>query len=169
MCLLIVCFFPLRISTWYFRPVNISWRIFILPSLCIVPQSVEMIHTMWSRNYDDFGFFYLEVIVGYTEAKNESAIWLGTKANSSRKRMLKDIPLTALAEVDAASIFDPFSNSNDPRFQARTPCCIHLGKFSYASCNLPNSSLAVAALFARIPTFTLSLKTHNVRDKLQKL
>ena len=28
------------------------------------------------------------------------------------------------------SIFDPFSNSNDPLFHDKTPCCIHLGKFS---------------------------------------
>ena len=103
--------------------------------------------------------FLPEVIVGYTEAKNDSAIWLGTKANSSRKRMLKDIPLTALAEVDAASILDPFSNSRLPLFQDIIPCCIHLGKFSYAVCNLPNKSRAVAALFARIPMFVLSLKT----------
>ena len=71
-----------------------------------------------------------EVIVGYTEEKNASAIWLGTKANSSRKRMLKDIPLTAEAEVLAASIFYPFSNSSEPLFQDKIPCCIHLGKFS---------------------------------------
>ena len=80
--------------------------------------------------------------------------------------MLKDIPLTADAEVDAASIFDPFSNSSDPLFQDNIPCCIHLGKFSYAVCNLPNNSLAVAALFARIPTFTLSLKQHNATDMI---
>ena len=44
--------------------------------------------------------------------------------------MLKDIPLTADAEVDAASILDPFSNSIDPLFHDNIPCCIHLGKFS---------------------------------------
>ena len=97
-----------------------------------------------------------EVIVGYTDAKNCSATWLGTNANSSRNRMLKDIPLTALADVEAANIFDPFSSSTLPLFQTRIPCCFHLGKFSYASCNLPNSTLAVDALFARIPIFTLS-------------
>ena len=69
------------------------------------------------------------------------------------------MPRTAEADVDAASIFDPFSNSNEPLFQDMIPCYIHLGKFSYAVCNLANNSLAVAALFARIPTFTLSLKT----------
>ena len=31
-------------------------------------------------------------------------------------RILNDIPRTALADVDAANIFEPFSNSNDPLF-----------------------------------------------------
>ena len=59
--------------------------------------------------------------------------------------MLYEPPLTALADVDDASILEPFSNSNEPLFQDITPCCNHLGKFSYASCNLPSKSLAVAA------------------------
>ena len=71
--------------------------------------------------------------------------------------MLYEPPLTALADVDDASILEPFSNSNEPLFQDITPCCNHLGKFSYASCNLPNKSLAVAALFARIAILTLGL------------
>ena len=37
---------------------------------------------------------------------------------------------------------DLFSNSILPLFQFITPCCNHFGKFSYASCNLPNISLA---------------------------
>ena len=80
-------------------------------------------------------------------------------ANSSKKITLYDPPRTALAEVEAAKILEPFSNSSDPLFHARIPCCIHLGKFSYASCNLPSRSLAVDALFANIAIFTLSLKT----------
>ena len=100
-----------------------------------------------------------EEIVGYTDAKKSSATWFGTKANSSKNRILNDIPRTAEADVDAANIFDPFSNSNDPLFHAMIPCCIHFGKFSYAVCNLPNKSIAIFALFARIPMFTLSLKT----------
>ena len=59
--------------------------------------------------------------------------------------------------MDAAIIFDPFSNSKDPLFQTITPCCNHFGRFSYDNCNLPNISLDVVALFARIPTLTLSL------------
>ena len=73
--------------------------------------------------------------------------------------MLNDIPLTADADVEAARILEPFSSSRLPLFQDMIPCCIHLGKFSYAVCNLPSSSLAVAALLASIPTLTLSLKT----------
>ena len=97
-----------------------------------------------------------EVIVGYTDAKNCSATWLGTNANSSRNRMLKDIPLTALADVEAANIFDPFSSSTLPLFHTKIPCCIHFGRFSYASWSLPSSSLAVEALLASIPILTLS-------------
>jgi len=73
--------------------------------------------------------------------------------------MLNDIPRTALADVEAANILLPFSSSKDPLFQDIIPCCIHFGKFSYAVCNLLRSSLAVAALFARMPILTLSLKT----------
>ena len=73
--------------------------------------------------------------------------------------MLNDIPRTALADVEAANILLPFSNSSDPRFHDKTPCCIHLGTFSYAVCKRPSNSLAVAALFASIPMFTLSLKS----------
>ena len=62
-------------------------------------------------------------------------------ANSSKKITLYDPPRTADAEVEAAKILEPFSNSSDPLFHARIPCCIHLGKFSYASCNLPSKSL----------------------------
>ena len=71
--------------------------------------------------------------------------------------MLNELPRTADAEVEAASILLPFSNSSDPLFHDRTPCCNHLGKFSYASCNLPNKSLAVEALFAKIAILTLGL------------
>ncbi len=67
--------------------------------------------------------------------------------------------ITADEEVELAEILDPFSNSREPLFQDIIPCCIHLGKFSYASCNLPSRSLAVDALFAKIATLTLSLKT----------
>ena len=49
------------------------------------------------------------------------------------------------------------SNSNDPLFQAIIPCCIHLGKFSYANCNLPNISLAVCDLLASIATLEFGL------------
>ena len=71
--------------------------------------------------------------------------------------MLNEPPRIALEDVAAASIFEPFSNSSDPLFQFNTPCCNHLGKFSYASCNLPNKSLAVDDLFASMATFILSL------------
>ena len=54
--------------------------------------------------------------------------------------------LVTLDDVAAATILDLFSNSILPLFQLTTPCCIHLGKFSYASCNLPNISLAVEDL-----------------------
>ena len=99
-----------------------------------------------------------EDIVGYTDAKKSSARWFCTNANSSKNIILNDIPRTADAEVLAAIIFDPFSSSMDPLFHAMMPCCIHLGKFSYANCSRPRRSLAVAALLARIPMLTLSLK-----------
>ena len=73
--------------------------------------------------------------------------------------MLYEPPLTALADVEDASIFEPFSSSKLPLFQDITPCCYHLGKFSYASCSRPNKSLAVAALFASIAILTLGLKS----------
>jgi hypothetical protein len=41
-----------------------------------------------------------------------------------------DMPRTALADVEAARIFDPFSSSTLPLFHTRIPCCIHLGRFS---------------------------------------
>ena len=68
--------------------------------------------------------------------------------------MLYEPPRTALADVDDASILEPFSNSNEPLFQDITPCCNHFGKCSYASCKRPRRSLAVAALFASIATLT---------------
>ena len=73
--------------------------------------------------------------------------------------MLNDIPLTADAEVDAARIFDPFSNSILPLLYTTIPCCNQSGNCSYANCNLPSRSLAVDNLLARIPTLTLSLKS----------
>ena len=71
--------------------------------------------------------------------------------------MLYEPPLTALEDVAAASILLPFSNSKLPLFQFITPCCNHLGKFSYASCNRPNKSLAICALFASMAIFTFAL------------
>ena len=71
--------------------------------------------------------------------------------------MLYEPPRTADAEVDAASILEPFSNSNEPLFQFITPICIHVGRCSYASCNLESKSLAVEALLANTATFTFSL------------
>ena len=47
--------------------------------------------------------------------------------------MLKDIPRTADADVDAANIFDPLSNSSEPLFHAMIPCCIHFGKILICS------------------------------------
>ena len=71
--------------------------------------------------------------------------------------MLNEPPRIALDDVAAASIFEPFSNSKEPLFQLRTPCCRKVGKFSYASCNLPNKSLAVVDLLASMATLILSL------------
>ena len=65
------------------------------------------------------------------------------KANSSKNMMLNEPPRIALEDVAAASNLEPFSNSKEPLFQFKTPCCKNVGKFSYASCNLPNKSLAV--------------------------
>ena len=96
-------------------------------------------------------------IVGYTELKNCSATLAGTYANSSRKIILNELPRTVEADVEAASILLPFSNSRLPLFHDITPCCNHLGKFSYASCNLPNKSLEVAALLASIAMFVFGL------------
>ena len=97
-------------------------------------------------------------IVGYTEEKNCSAMWLGMNANSSKKIMLNELPRTAELDVDAATILLPFSSSKEPLFQEPTPCCNHFGRFSYDNCNLCKSSLAVSALFARIAILMLSLK-----------
>ena len=60
-------------------------------------------------------------------------------------------------EVAAATIVDLFSNSILPLFQFIIPCCSHLGKFSYASCNLPSMSLAVDDLFASIAMLEFGL------------
>ena len=96
-------------------------------------------------------------MVGYTELKNSSATPWGTYANSSMKIMLNEPPRTALEEVADARILEPFSSSIDPLFHSTIPCCIHLGRCSYASFSLPSSSLAVASLLARMATFTLGL------------
>ena len=93
-------------------------------------------------------------MVGYTELKNSSANDDGTYANSSRNMILYEPPRIALAEVEAASILEPFSKSKLPLFHDTTPCCNHLGKFSYPNCNLPRISLAVDDLFASIAMFT---------------
>ena len=71
--------------------------------------------------------------------------------------MLYEPPRIALADVAAASILEPFSKSKLPLFHETTPCCNHLGRFSYPNCNLPSISLAVDDLFASIATFTFSL------------
>ena len=84
--------------------------------------------------------------------KNSSANSFGTCANSSKKIILKDEPLTAEDDVAAANTFEPFSNSIFPLFQANIPCCNHMGKFSYDNFNLSNNSLARDPLLASIPT-----------------
>ena len=71
--------------------------------------------------------------------------------------MLYEPPRMALEDVAAAIILLPFSNSMLPLFQAMIPCCIHLGRFSYASCNRLRISLAVEDLFARTAIFTFGL------------
>jgi hypothetical protein len=86
-----------------------------------IPFGVEMMITLVDLP---------DEIVGYTEEKNCSAMLFGMNANSSRKMMLKEFPLTALEEVEAAMILDPFSSSTEPLFHDMTPCCIHLGRFS---------------------------------------
>ena len=73
--------------------------------------------------------------------------------------MLYEPPRIALEDVAAAIILLPFSNSILPLFQAMIPCCIHLGRFSYASCSLDKISLAVEDLFARTAIFTFGLKS----------
>ena len=67
------------------------------------------------------------------------------------------MPRTALADVEAASIFDPFSNSMLPLLYTTIPCCSHKGNCSYANCNLPSKSLAVDNLFAT-PIFARHVK-----------
>ena len=71
--------------------------------------------------------------------------------------MLYEPPRIALEEVAAAIILLPFSSSILPLFQATIPCCIHLGRFSYASCSLLRMSLAVDDLLARTAMFTFGL------------
>ena len=56
-------------------------------------------------------------------------MFAGMKANSSRNIILNEPPRIALDDVAAASSFDPFSNSKEPLFQLRTPCCKNVGKF----------------------------------------
>ena len=82
----------------------------------------------------------------------ENGFTIGFQSNESDSQ-------TALADVDDASILEPFSNSSEPLFQDITPCCNHFGKCSYASCSRPNKSLAVAALFASIAILTLGLNS----------
>ena len=106
-------------------------------------------------------------IVGYTELKNSSEMFDGTNANSSRKMMLKEPPRIADPDVELARIFEPFSRSILPLFQIKIPCCNHFGICSYASCNLPRSSIAVDFLFARTATETFSLKGCNEEDMLE--
>ena len=53
--------------------------------------------------------------------------------NSSKNIMLYEPPRTTDEDVEDATIREPFSKSREPLFQDITPCCIHLGKFSYAS------------------------------------
>ena len=122
-----------------------------------MPHSVEMIHTMWCRNDNYLGVFTRSNSrINRGKERVSNMIW--DERESSRKMMLNDIPRTALADVDAAKILLPFSNSRDPLFQDIIPCCIHFGKFSYAVCNLQKCPLRLAGVI-RIPILTLSLKT----------
>ena len=75
-------------------------------------------------------------------------------------------PRTADAEVDAAIIFDPFSSSSDRLFQDTIPCCIHLGNFSYANCNLPRRSCAVEGLSAKNCDIYIIIK-HCIMQKVR--
>ena len=72
---------------------------------------------------------------GSLELENGSRIVAASTSSSAVRGstfniILKVLPRTALEEVLAATILLPFSNSSEPLFQLRTPCCIHLGKCS---------------------------------------
>ena len=96
--------------------------------------------------------FVPEIIVGYTEVKKSSCMFLGTNANSSRYKKLIENPRIAVEAVDAAIATHPFSNSIFVLFQLTTPCCSHGGKFSNALCTRVRISLDVESLLARIAT-----------------
>ena len=141
MCLLLFVFSTSHFDL-HFRPVNISWCIFILSSFCIVPQSVEMIHTVWSRNYDDFGFTRSDSRI--YRGKERVSNMIRNKGKFIQKKNVERHTSNCRCRGRCCQILDPFSNSSDPRFHTNTPCCIHFGRFSYAVCSLPNNSLAVA-------------------------
>jgi len=102
-------------------------------------------------------------ITGYTELKNSSAMLLGTNANSSKNTQLKEPPRIAELDVDAAIILEPFSSSTLPLFYVTTPCCNHIGKFSYASWYLAKISRASEPLLARTATVCVSVNRVNQR------
>ena len=77
------------------------------------------------------------------------AILDGTKANSSKNTMLNEPERAAEEEVEEAMITEPFSSSTRPLFHSTTPCCNHIGRFSYANCNLPRIPRAVSPRLAR--------------------
>ena len=85
----------------------------------------------------------------------------GTKANSSKNTQLNDPPRIADEDVDAATILEPFSSSTLPLFQVTTPCCNHIGKFSYANWYFDKISLANEPLLAKTATFCDSEKMVN--------
>jgi hypothetical protein len=87
-------------------------------------------------------------MVGYTDEKNSSAMFGGTKANSSSSRKLNESPRTALEDVEDETTLDPFSRVIDNLFHSTTPCCNHLGRLSYANFNRFMSSVAVFSLLA---------------------
>ena len=124
-----------------------------------MPHTVEVIHTMWRRYDDYFGVFtrsnsrinrckerVSNVIWDERELVEKEDVERHTSDSTCRRRL-------------AANILLPFSNSRDPLFHDIIPCCIHVASSHMQFVIYLTSSLAVAALFARIPMFTLSLKT----------
>ncbi len=105
-------------------------------------QVKNAIKLAWNPNKTQRDTIYSVGVNPVVSFPGQGIILFGDKTLQSKPSAFDRINVRRLfivlekAIAEAANIFDPFSNSMEPLFHARIPCCNHFGRFSYAVCNL---------------------------------